>query len=361
MIEDIDNISFSNINKTWRFQQLFLVSDTGIVINPGSIRNGFLQSEKELFFDFFCTKYQGQQILCEAGDGENLQECGLYDFLERLIFHGLVQRENILIRTYDTHFAENFPHRLLPPGLLWATPEPQGDFSSVNPDAKFAGITVGRFTPARFRMAKELHTAFGSDTFIIFNPSKINCEKFFNRIDSDNGVSYDEEINWIKTHDFDKDDVVDYNQLHNTPQLLGGSISGYHSFWPKYYIELVAETDVLCNHWFTEKTSRCLQTGKPFLLLSGQHSLKRLKEIGFATFDSVIDESYDDEYLPARKVFKIIDSLRELYNSPDRAEKIQQLYEIGKRNIKLFPKLQKLYTQIYDKRDDNKPLPFPSA
>jgi hypothetical protein len=57
---------------------------------------------------------------------------------------------------------------------------------------------------------------------------------------------------------------------------------------------LVAETSY-SNHYtfYTEKTVKPILAQRLFITLSSQNSLKNLRNIGFKTFDSVIDESYD--------------------------------------------------------------------
>lgn len=45
----------------------------------------------------------------------------------------------------------------------------------------------------------------------------------------------------------------------------------------------------------TEKTDKCFSAGQPFVLVSGHGYLKKLKELGFKTFDKWWDESYDLE------------------------------------------------------------------
>lgn len=59
---------------------------------------------------------------------------------------------------------------------------------------------------------------------------------------------------------------------------------------------LVAETNFE-NHYnfYTEKIVKPIMAKRLFVVISGQHYLKNLKDIGFKTFDSIIDESYDDE------------------------------------------------------------------
>jgi len=61
------------------------------------------------------------------------------------------------------------------------------------------------------------------------------------------------------------------------------------------FYSVVAET--LCTNQysqFTEKTAKPMVAGRPFIVFSGQHFLRNLRGLGFKTFDTVIDESYDD-------------------------------------------------------------------
>lgn len=60
------------------------------------------------------------------------------------------------------------------------------------------------------------------------------------------------------------------------------------------WISVVAETLDDNRIFFpTEKTGKALMSGKPFIVLSGKHFLKNLRNIGFKTFHPIIDESYD--------------------------------------------------------------------
>ena len=58
---------------------------------------------------------------------------------------------------------------------------------------------------------------------------------------------------------------------------------------------IVGETEWVCGRFFlTEKTAKCLMSHRLFVMFSGQHWLRTFRGLGFKTFDSVIDESYDD-------------------------------------------------------------------
>lgn len=51
------------------------------------------------------------------------------------------------------------------------------------------------------------------------------------------------------------------------------------------------------DFFMSEKTAKMMFAGRIFLMFSNQHFLKNLKNLGFETFHSVIDESYDNEPL----------------------------------------------------------------
>ena len=95
----------------------------------------------------------------------------------------------------------------------------------------------------------------------------------------------------------------------------------------------MTETGDYQNSWFTDKTAKCLCTGKPFLLLSGQHSLKNLKQMGFVTFNQWIDESYDECVLPGQRINAIISSLQNLYCNPAKETIIAEMQHQAKQNI----------------------------
>ena len=86
---------------------------------------------------------------------------------------------------------------------------------------------------------------------------------------------------------FDHDNTYLIPDQNNIINYRNGCVS-YHDIWNKFKIEIVTETDEYQNQWFTDKTAKCLYTGKPFLLLSGPNSLGMLKRMGFVTFDQWI-------------------------------------------------------------------------
>jgi hypothetical protein len=104
-------------------------------------------------------------------------------------------------------------------------------------------------------------------------------------------------------------------------------------------IELVLETLFDDSRiQLTEKSLRPIALEQPFILAAPAGSLKYLKKYGFKTFDSVINESYDDIVDPAQRLAAITKLMLEL-NQMSR-KKYQQmlckLNKIAKYNKKYF-------------------------
>jgi hypothetical protein len=80
---------------------------------------------------------------------------------------------------------------------------------------------------------------------------------------------------------------------------------------------IVAETNY-DNHYsfYTEKIVKPILAERLFIVFSGQHYLKNLRNLGFRTFDGIIDESYDT--IPDYKQrFKLaMDQMRYLFDQP---------------------------------------------
>lgn len=101
------------------------------------------------------------------------------------------------------------------------------------------------------------------------------------------------------------------------------------SIFDSTYISLIAETiffkkdkldDFTHGYWtkhldglfLTEKTFRAIACKHPFIIASRPHSLKALRQLGYQTFSSYIDESYDDiedDYKRLDKILHIMENL----------------------------------------------------
>lgn len=84
----------------------------------------------------------------------------------------------------------------------------------------------------------------------------------------------------------------------------------------------------------SEKTFRNISYGIPFVLIGSKYSLNELKRIGFKTFDSLIDESYD-EADDSIRMDMAIESAKELlkyHNSP----KLNEILKFNQDKIREF-------------------------
>lgn len=86
----------------------------------------------------------------------------------------------------------------------------------------------------------------------------------------------------------------------------------FYAYYPSHYynthISIVSETTQ--NEWFpTEKTYKSLMLGHPFVIYGGQHSLAKIRALGFETFDQEIDEAYDAVAYPQERADRLVQSL----------------------------------------------------
>jgi hypothetical protein len=77
------------------------------------------------------------------------------------------------------------------------------------------------------------------------------------------------------------------------------------------FVSLVNET-LTETVFFSEKIFKPILMGHPFILIGGKGSLKKLKEMGFKTFDKWWDESYDDCDCFIERCIKVTEVLSKL-------------------------------------------------
>ena len=99
---------------------------------------------------------------------------------------------------------------------------------------------------------------------------------------------------------------------------------------------IVAETiETNGVHCMSEKIFKPIIAGHIFIALAGSGYLKYLRQNGFQTFHDYIDESYDMETDPIKRVEKIVLSCQDL-TSRNHIELYKQVAHITKHNRELF-------------------------
>lgn len=86
------------------------------------------------------------------------------------------------------------------------------------------------------------------------------------------------------------------------------SMDLYNNCW----IEVVPETTHARAYYLTEKTTKPIATRTPFLVSTAPGYLQYLRDMGFKTFHSLIDEQYDLEPDMPTRVRMMVDSLEQI-------------------------------------------------
>ena len=125
------------------------------------------------------------------------------------------------------------------------------------------------------------------------------------------------------------------------------------------HISIITETEVEDGIlFFSEKIFKPIVAGHPFILFGGKGSLKKLKELGYKTFDKWWDESYDDIQNwqeRAIEISKLISNLSSL--SPRSLELlVDDMSETLEHNINTFFKSFREYSffnRLYEIQGSN--------
>jgi hypothetical protein len=126
----------------------------------------------------------------------------------------------------------------------------------------------------------------------------------------------------------------------------------YESTACSIILETHFDADGSRGAFLTEKTFKCLKHGHPFVLFAPAGSLQALRNMGYRTFDSAIDTSYDSVTDNTERYLAVVDTIRKLalvdpttlYNScVDDLQHNQQVFLASKYN-----RLNTLYERLHN-------------
>jgi len=134
----------------------------------------------------------------------------------------------------------------------------------------------------------------GETTFfdIIKSTNKQEMIEYYKNYDSKTSYTYDTD-NWVR-------DV----QVGNTI-----NISAHLKTFVNVVTETLTDKDVI---FITEKTYKPIYLCQPFIIVGNAFTLKKMKELGYKTFDKWWDESYDNEIELDKRMGKLINTLEEI-------------------------------------------------
>jgi hypothetical protein len=149
-------------------------------------------------------------------------------------------------------------------------------------------------------------------TSLAGNQTINNKELYYNNINfhlnEDYKYSKNKILNFYKIYDSTKHSVYDESDLENNKANSLNYNAHKNSF-----INIVTES---MHHstsiFFSEKIYKPIYACQPFILFGNPYSLKKLKEMGFKTFDKWWDESYDDEVDLTKRFEKIVMIMEEI-------------------------------------------------
>jgi len=155
-------------------------------------------------------------------------------------------------------------------------PIPQGPFKK-----KFA-VWYHRGTFWRTAITRYLIENYKEDSIVSYQEEGMIVDKQLNKF-----FNYD--VDWAMNNTPIVYDQLFPKRVFNHELIVGSTRKPYAD----YFLEIVAETDILTTDWITEKTVKNLYIGKPFIVMSGVGTLAKIQNQGFKTFSPWIDESYD--------------------------------------------------------------------
>tara|TARA_E500000318_G_C3445427_1_gene166724 strand:- start:43 stop:612 length:570 start_codon:yes stop_codon:yes gene_type:complete len=112
------------------------------------------------------------------------------------------------------------------------------------------------------------------------------------------------------------DDVKEQHTVTELSDYTASKDTHFHSheLYSKIAVEIVNETNLTKGLYINEKVVRPIAYYTPFVVMASKNYLKHLRILGFKTFDSVWDESYD-EYVGKDRlemIYQTINSISEI-------------------------------------------------
>ena len=119
-------------------------------------------------------------------------------------------------------------------------------------------------------------------------------------------------------------DIVDMPNLYlDTIDLVTNraeQTDSTNSYYSDSYFSVITETTYHTDSghdgvpFLSEKVFKAVAMKHPFILVTAPNTLQYLKKLGYKTFSSIIDESYDTELNDAARIIKIADEIQRLCN-----------------------------------------------
>jgi hypothetical protein len=257
-----------------------------VFVNLDWLTNRNYQFEGMNEFLYTIGQHRDHTLIFLIRDGANAKLTGMTEVIKKIITDLQLDSESCFIYGYEDLHIPKTTYLPMNAVSMWSglTYRVIKDLSlSGNQFTKRFCAMYGRFDMFRLKLYRHLATHHNDTSLLSFNSGAVHYNHRFAQYLQDD---YD----WFAQHG---SQVIDYQSGYGSV-LYQDALSQLHQHYQTYFLEVVAETDVHSNRFFTEKTVKNFYLGKPFILLNGQHSLRYLHSLGFQTFAPWIDESYDN-------------------------------------------------------------------
>jgi len=134
-------------------------------------------------------------------------------------------------------------------------------------------------------------------------------------------------------------DSVQLGSIDPTAVVTSDSSATYNSQdFAQTRCSIVLETVYDQRIHLTEKTLRPIACGHPFLILNGPGALETIRSYGFKTFQPYINESYDKEQSPTKRMDMVLREMRRINSESEKYQKWiwEGCAEIAEYNKQLF-------------------------
>jgi hypothetical protein len=197
------------------------------------------------------------------------------------------------------------------------------------PKSKYFDILLGQPKPHRDRVYHYIKNN-NLDNSVIMTYLLDHMTKTIKEHGND-GFMLDEPGLVIPSHEFNW--TVTRVRYHGWPMSLSQVVPIF-SIYNQTAYTVITETNIV-NHYtfFTEKTCKPIMAERLFIMLGGQYYLRNLRELGFKTFDGIIDEAYDLEPDDHQRWAMAIEQIKYFFNQPQSEilKKVKPIAEHNKR------------------------------
>lgn len=276
------------------------------------------------------SKIHGKKLVFKFSDGEPLKIVAFDKIVSDIVTMLEIDQKKIVFELID-HVPLvdlNFEIKLHHSGFFKSAKDIiKTDLCVLDQNFKMFGAFFGRFTLHRMLMAYYLETQISQDSLVAFQPKYDWGEEEIGPLQ----YYFDDQMTWWKSR---RDRNINLTSSFNGGIFYLDCLPVYHEIFGQYAIEIILETNVHEMGWFTEKTTKCLASGKPFLLFGAPGQLQKLRDMGFQTYDKIINEQYDLEYNTEKRFDMICAEISRLskLSSHSKSSTIDKLYEISTYN-----------------------------